>query len=660
MAFQSFTGSSRRPRQVNLSGKTANPFAAAGLAPPGSSSSASKNALANAQQERAKRQQERDQLNAARRIKRSWAGYRAKKDSQKHLREEFLDDQSNLGFEELYDDEAQCLRQLRLYLSFARPDTDREDLEHLEIICDRIQKAQELGETDAERKYKFEGEEWRYALVRLENVVLHAVAGKGEVATVEYGELIDHLLSALEIIVKVIPKETARNGALYYSSLTQVAPRVDLEDEDYKKSLHNAFIAPLLPITSESTTAYAWFAIKVFTLGNLESLMGLDQLFNDLNYKLLANALGETLRDPSSVNGPVVISTESRLWLLAHFVYFHQLVFGKASTSATAPDIDYTIIVSHLLSSLADEIGSRIDAEDEAMEDVSDLDIDEAPRKKTVAKPLHPFVKKQLLSLVNQQSVTKLLSHAGAGESENTLGSRVSAKEKATLLASYALTLLRVFPHRGDEIRMWLYMGSSSTGINGEMLSPIKYFWKAVQTTTVYRAISRNHDAVLEKLRPRRDTGDATKASSTMIAQQDENDQEWRVILLFLELYIFVLKVIDDDEFFSGGQEAGHFGETRRKRESFITLGEVKSLTIFLKNLAFTMYTRSADLTGSKEREDTNNLSSYFAGSSRQATQVETEPDDPQLTSVAGVTGMTLDYVKGVVTGLLRMVYERE
>lgn len=73
--FPTFSGSSRRLRNVNLSGqKHSNPFAAHSLSP-GTGSGASKT-VAEAQAGRRQRQQERDELKAARSIQRTWRGHR--------------------------------------------------------------------------------------------------------------------------------------------------------------------------------------------------------------------------------------------------------------------------------------------------------------------------------------------------------------------------------------------------------------------------------------------------------------------------------------------------------------------------------------------------------------------------------------------------------
>lgn len=73
--FQSFTGSSRRPRQVNLSGQNTDPFAATSWTP---TASGTQKTVAAAQQERQQRQLERDRLNATKRIQRTWRGHRAR------------------------------------------------------------------------------------------------------------------------------------------------------------------------------------------------------------------------------------------------------------------------------------------------------------------------------------------------------------------------------------------------------------------------------------------------------------------------------------------------------------------------------------------------------------------------------------------------------
>lgn len=93
MSFPTFSGSSRRPRNVNMSGqKNLNPFAATSWTP-SASSSASKT-VADAQAERRQRQQERSRLHAAQNIQRIWRGHRVRRN---------LRDERRQALDELYN-----------------------------------------------------------------------------------------------------------------------------------------------------------------------------------------------------------------------------------------------------------------------------------------------------------------------------------------------------------------------------------------------------------------------------------------------------------------------------------------------------------------------------------------------------------------------------
>lgn len=85
--FPTFTGTSRRPRNVNLSGqRTTNPWGTSSWSP--SASGASKT-VAQAQAEREKRQRERDELNAAKRLQRVWRRHREIQSFKHICREDF-------------------------------------------------------------------------------------------------------------------------------------------------------------------------------------------------------------------------------------------------------------------------------------------------------------------------------------------------------------------------------------------------------------------------------------------------------------------------------------------------------------------------------------------------------------------------------------------
>lgn len=85
--FQTFSGSSRRPRQVNLSGQHVNPFGGSSWGAP--AASGTQKTVANAQQERQQRQQERERLNATKRIQRTWRGHKSRREVADSRRAEY-------------------------------------------------------------------------------------------------------------------------------------------------------------------------------------------------------------------------------------------------------------------------------------------------------------------------------------------------------------------------------------------------------------------------------------------------------------------------------------------------------------------------------------------------------------------------------------------
>jgi ubiquitin-protein ligase E3 C len=88
-----------------------------------------------------------------------------------------------------------------------------------------------------------------------------------------------------------------------------------------------------------------------------------------------------------------------------------------------------------------------------------------------------------------------------------------------------------------------------------------------------------------------------------------------------------------------------------------LPLDEVKALTLFLKNLGFVLYFDAASISNAYGRPRESSIGSFF-----NTGQPHTpEPNDMRSEiSIAGLPGIGVDYVKGLVTGLLRMLYERD
>lgn len=663
--FQSFTGNSRRPRQVDLSGRNSNPFAAYSSPRQSQAVPKSQITVANAQHERLLRQQERDRLNATKAIQRTWRGHQSRRRTHENWRQQWDYREGLLGCKPriseslhkneedtspgptAYTCEPEGLSQLQLLLLFVSPRC-ADDISRLERFAQRL-----LSTFHG----TFPSSIWAELLLRLARVALEILLRNDLDETA-----VNNFLSLLVFLARSIPKQLAQNAGTYYqalASLTVIAKEASPSSSNRRELIIGCVLGLLQSLNPYTLAAYEGFATYYLTTTDLPKYLGdLDVLAAGLNFKLLASSLASSLKHELMGTITIRMNEEKRLWLLAYFIYFHRHAYGLATSMHSLPEPDYVTAVSFLLCSVADEVSARLDHQHDRMI----IDMDASRGQKSSPIPLPPFVQREILSLVNQGSVTALLAHID-GVAPFNFKSRASSESKdAGLLASYALTLLRVFPRRGDDIRMWLYLGSAlvipgSSRSTSKKLPAIKYFWTATRNTSVYESISRDPHAALTLLKSLPQNG--TQAGSS------EKDQEWQIILLFLELYTFVLKVMDDEEFLSGG--ASMFpGDSDSNgswtRESALPLRDVANLTTFLKNLAFTMYWNASELSGTEDTDLDASIGSYFGTSSVSRTEGQIKSDAPKAVDrkLAGVTGMSLDYLKGMVTGLLRMVYERE
>jgi ubiquitin-protein ligase E3 C len=374
----------------------------------------------------------------------------------------------------------------------------------------------------------------------------------------------------------------------------------------------------------------------------LSNLLGrLDELAAIINVGILSEVLAQEFSRGAANR----ILSESRLWLLAHFIALHRL------QQRSSQEPEYLRALSLQLSSSSGEIVGRIDlADPESLQESGDSE----DSQNEISPPLPPFIKDELASLVNKASITGLLAKF------NIDYARASAagEEDASLLASYALTLLRIFPHRGDEIRMWLYLGSMTTP-SGAQVPALKFFWQAMSLTSTFSAIKGDSKFALAILQ--------SQIKSTSITSSDiGRDRDWRTILLFLELYTFVLRFTDDEEFLSGSIQNlnQENGPGSRIRESALPLEDVKRLTIFLKNLAFTTYYNAGELSEEDPQVIEGGLGTYF-GTYKPSAIFQSRTTEPttRLTTqrpFAGIAGMTFKYVRTIVTSVMRMLYQRD
>ena len=658
--FPSFTGSARPRRQVNLSGRNSNPFAALPSSRTSSSPQATQNALAQAQQERILRQQERERPPAATTIQRTWRGHKDRREARARWRQEW-DYKEGWGSDRFpaaprtspwqaasastpYASEGECLSSLRLLVQFASPRNEH-DVQRVYYFASRYLRSLPM------KRAATLPDVWTHPLLCLAKQSLAILSLRQANSLPSF--VSDGLVSLLRKLATTIPKQLAPYSKDYFRTLAEVVIRHQSEDLD----LVGSTIATLLqPQTSRTSLVYQGFATEILTLPDLPTIFGgLKGFAFAIRYISLVDALNQILSPMSTLDIVSLKSRENLLWLLAYFIFLRRWAYSTKQTTTNKPDAQYVNVVSRLVSYLADDIGTRIDASSDQA-----LIHGVSTSSERSAKPLPTFVRSEILTLINQKNVSSLLANIDVVPAPAS--STPGTPNEASALASYALTLLRAFPRRGDEIRLWLYRGSTSRQAQiaqaGTTIPAIKFFYRATSRTNIFEKISKDPHETVGMLRPDNTRSQLTKRSSSLTAES--RDQQWHVILLFLELYTFVLKVMDDEEFLSGTSESD--SQWSWTRQSALPLNQVKELTIFLKNLAFSMHWNASEIAGIEATEAKTSLAEYFGGS--KATQPERDHDEPPgrfaEMSVAGVSGMTLAYMKGMVTGVLRMIYERE
>ena len=645
--FPSFTGSSRPRRNVNLSGRTNNPFASASSKV--SAAQNTENTIAHAQRERLIRQRERERPPAATNIQRVWRGQKVRRLLKAEWRERW-DRQEEIS----YNDRDTLFDQLTLLVRFASLSSD-DDIRRLQHYIGRLVAIQEEQDWDPDWPVT-----WHSPLLQLGRIIISylSLCGHG----IRWQQLnFPMLLGVLSSLAQTSPHLISLLFRECYLALARVSRLFANHSELSVYS--NALLEVALSLLQGSQqlgpphvqNVYGSFASSMLISRDLVMLVGyesregrraIDNIAKRIDFELLTGALSGELQPGLDRRTDVWKSKtdDELLWLLCYYIYFgHQYMVSNNKTkphshSDDNADTSQMTIVSTLLSRLAMDIKNRTDAS--AGMQRGEFNSDQRGRK-NIYKPLAPFVREQLERLSSKDNIGNLVSKLDIDSLESST--------LASSLASYLLTLVRVFPSKADEIRMWLYQGPSHGG-----LPAVKFFFKALTTTSVYKSIIQSPQEAVTLLRT--DAASMQRNSNT-----SGRDQQWRVILLFIELYSFVLTIMDDEEFLSGS----HFiDETQsRMRQNALPLDQVKSLSMFLKNLCFAMYWNLGDIIGlDKEDPSQGSIAQYFA--TKPASNIRQESAQQRSAtstpSLAGMPGMTFKHVRGIATALLRRIYERD
>lgn len=655
--FSTFTGNSRRPRQVNLSGRNPNPLASA------SSAKGQAAALASAQQDRIQRQKERHRQVAAKLLQRIWRGYTVRKKLRGELRIKWdAVESSNSSQRESidenlspYESDDESFSQVQRLLRYASPN-DAGDVQRILRWFARHQKGIQQPRMLLPENY------WETTYLRVQNLVLSTLMRHNINNQPVLGS---KLLNALTFTAKNVPQRTSANSKSYYHTLGLLAASISPTGlpPGITESLLQSLVAPFNALEKNITQVYENFALQFLIVPalhvRLNGFKGLNFIAEHLDYHTFECALAASFEDVNRPGSGEIQSAEARLWLLANFIYIqryaHELGSFKSSSSG-----EYVSVVSTLLSSVTghydfDHFPSL-------------LDRNEAQSRQNSSTGIDRFLHDQISSLVDEESIRNQLLGVRPLDQTEFQGSSEAGTRQALKFGRYALNLLQMFPQRRDDIRMWLYLGPNSAhsnyGNHQHDVSTLRYYWRAARGTKIFRDIFRDSKEAIVILRnlfmiaqgPLEGDETAFNADKKSLAD------EWSVIVIFLELYSFVLRIMDDEEFFSRYRNmASPSSGSISTRNNALPLEDVTDLSTFLKHLGFTMYFNGTEVLAKFENDKASfGIKKAFTPFGATIANFNVSRARQAGSSIILSAGFSMGYLKKVVTSLLRSIYERD
>lgn len=404
---QAFTGSTRKSRQVNLSGRSnANPWADL----PGSSKSSrgipsTQATVAQAQAERQRRQHERERQTASRTVQKTWRGHHHRRRQKAQWRQEWddvergrLQSMTGTPSKDLlapgltaprYASADLALSQLRLLVHFQefRDHTVRDENDTSRVICFAsalVPTLSELPDTPLTAQ-------WRHNLSRLGVIAarhIRSVRNQGDTST---DEVISRLAALLTFLSLRIPMEMSKHASLYMQVLKEVIDARASAQESAAKTI----VALLSNTSVYRSVLFDAFALEVLcdeTMSHHLPVLG--QLSAEIDLNALAQALllrGKRGLELSTKPGS---RAHPYLWELSYLVWI------RRRNERRITDLLFVQVVSALLTQCADEISERWEIEDFPM-------ADDPPR---AGAPFQPFIQENLAYLVLQDTVRRAIS----------------------------------------------------------------------------------------------------------------------------------------------------------------------------------------------------------------------------------------------------------
>ncbi|ORY62493.1 uncharacterized protein BCR38DRAFT_372382 [Pseudomassariella vexata] len=597
--YHTFSGNSRRPRNVNLSGQNTNPWANSGWTPAPSGASQT---VANAQAEREKRQRERNELVAAQRIQRVWRGHRERRQTKQRHRQEW--DLMN-GLDDMSDPDT-AKKALALLLAMFDPSNpaDQSRLDHFVLSLAGATSA--LAETP----------QWNNLAPLLVIALERRPIGSSP-----------HLLDLLVAVIKRCPSSATPILGRLYKLLSKYGQQSANDGSD--THLAEVVTAPLADRNPEAYEAFALYFLTSSNLSFLESSP--DQVTRFLELQALSQGIIYLFSQQDRIKKT---SKDDLLWLLAHFIALNRAL----PTSRGSAHLEALYLQ---LSMLAPDIHMRFVSQVDGDEDSSDDESEDLYFSN--ASPLPPYVTAQLEFLVDEDGISELLSRF-----TSTAIATARMSDDASLLAGYTLILLKCFPTHGDDIKMHLFQGDIATDrFDATTLPAVKYFWEAASRTEIFTALSQTHTQHNVSL-----VRDLVKSGPTL-------DHQWRIILLFVELYNFLLRVTDDEDFLPSENHitSEQSPAVTRIRSSGLALHELRQLANFLKNLTFPLYYNLPVIMPSSRPTGLKGLMGVLSSSK---SHLDKAVQKLQVPSFAGIIGMDALSLRALATATMRSLYDRD
>ncbi|KAK6539120.1 hypothetical protein TWF694_010654 [Orbilia ellipsospora] len=657
-----FTGNTRRPRQVNLSGKSRPSPALSGVSAKNSpsspayhSSSTPSTSVAAARESRARRESERQRRAAAIKIQTLYRGYASRSLSRTNARVSW---DGFVGYNSTPSPSIACSDDaIALLLLFCNI-TETTDLERLSFTVSAF-KPDTVAACSIDVALQAGGRAG-FLITRLSRKVVSALS--------LFSTRLETPLAQAHtsIFLFFLSRTTAYLPDLvdnsYFNTLADVvqhgflkyAPSSANPDGGASPlALLQAIVFPLRSSVGSvnHTLRYARFLQAFLSTPSLDlhlfPTIPIQLLYAFLDARQLLQSIGELNFDG--------LSPEKALWLLSylapllrnpepvssreylslqHQIFLHPLyqpVNREDSSNLESTFSSLVFAFNSILEAYNGETSQSVDAVTSTFAPTKNLPLrllsnTRSPQTLNPDAPLSTpdFITHQLDQILGTSLVQRLadLTRLDSFSAPSIFKSNILLQTRDAT-QNLSLHLLLYFRFLRQKFHNRLFLARSADGV-----SLISALFSQIQVTRTFLGGVIGTKEIVEGLK---------LTYSRQSGNLDQRTSEWVTIFLFLDLYCFASVVVDDEEFFSF-------------RDQSLTPAQVQSLVAFLKNLAFATYFEVSELEYQRSREPL--LHPLINNEDRM--QSHTRAD------IAGVHGITLPWIRNLVVRILRSLHRRD